>query len=232
MLIAQLQCRNQVSAAFNINFLQTCFPATFTCYHRLQRAVRRRSEEVQENSCRRSTQRTVPGAQPRPQQPFQPRPGLTLSSLTVHICVFMYTWHQSHVFYVKQPYVFRLIEHSSPVFQWRLQSSLALVCVCSLSALVFTRRVLLCFWFHDSASLVLWLQHCSAAFTFQALMSLSTATGQTVVCDCNLITTQLKENIKTANCESTQGKQMLLLMLVCTWWFNLHNNSFPFSAFS
>ncbi|KAA8582021.1 hypothetical protein FQN60_008761, partial [Etheostoma spectabile] len=34
-----------------------------------------RPEKVQENSCRRPTQRTVPGAQSGPQQPFQPRPG-------------------------------------------------------------------------------------------------------------------------------------------------------------
>ncbi len=53
----------------------------------LQCSVCRRPEEVQENSSRRSTQRTVPGAQPRPQQPLKPGPGLWLRLFTGHLNV-------------------------------------------------------------------------------------------------------------------------------------------------
>lgn len=92
LLIAQLNCISQVGfksitlkhAHIHALLFQKVFHtfmhiSCVTIVYPLQRPVCGRSEEVQENSCRRSTQRTVPGSQPRPQQPFKPRPGLWLS---------------------------------------------------------------------------------------------------------------------------------------------------------
>lgn len=51
------------------------FDVSLSCSR--QCSVCGRPEEVQENSSRRSNTRTVPGTQPRPKQPLQPRPGLS-----------------------------------------------------------------------------------------------------------------------------------------------------------
>lgn len=71
-----------------------------TVIYPLQCPVCGRPEEVQENSCRRPAQRTVPGAQPRPQQSFQPGPGLELS-LT----------HPYGIRLTSSPFVFKLVEY-------------------------------------------------------------------------------------------------------------------------